>query len=294
MPPYDSVSNTAVDSSEAPLVDSDSTPLYPSKETTREFPLTSEEGAGAHSPLCFKHERSSPSIDIPITLLPPVGILKSSSRYSCQPQQCESEGNDDQPDENDVALPSHWPTYRPSVRFIDDSSNIFSSASVVTSIRYRPLTPYSELSKLYYSSADYARFKHEYRTLVKAQRRRGRGAACPGDQAKNDGGGLMKNSSFWRSKVHERYYDASNSTFSSSSNGNEECGGSSSNGSLSTAAVFSSVFDVAREAVSIFSGSSNYSFYQNQSSSSQQQQHCAASKARQQQLIVDTLYLNLF
>ena len=94
----------------------------------------------------------------------------------------------------------------------------------------------------------------------------------------------MKKNSFWRSKVHERFYDPSNGTFSQPAEEEKEYRSSS-----SSAGLFSSVFDVAKEAVSIFSGSSNYSYYQNQTSpqsKSRQQQ--------QQQLLVDTLYSNLF
>eukprot|EP00804_Cyclotella_cryptica_P017283 CCRYP_016840-RA/>CCRYP_016840-RA protein AED:0.20 eAED:0.20 QI:0/-1/0/1/-1/1/1/0/302 len=300
-PHDDALSNTAVVSSAAPILQYHISSSIHSKEPMQELPSTPDDGAGAHSLIVDAdgHGLPSPSlIDTPIRL-PLVGILKSPSRYSSQQQQQQQhpeadnpDGSDDRQEENDSAPPSHWPMYRPSVHFIDDPANIHPSSSIVTSIYYRPYTPYSDLSKLYYSSSDFAHFKREYRALVNAQRRRNRDAAT---DAKN-GGGLMKNSSFWRSKVHGRYYDASHSTFCPSSNdGNEECNSSSSHqGQLSTAAIFSSVFDVAREAVSIFSGSSNYSYYQNQCSSPPQKQHGAMSKARQQQLMVDTLYLNLF
>lgn len=181
-----------------------------------------------------------------------------------------------------ILKPSRWSATenitssdRPSVQF---------ATSIVASTTYRPYTPLSEVPTLYYSGADFAQFKREYRVLVNAQRERK--ARLAGDS--NTSGGLMKDSSFWRNKAHGRY-DASNGSLSQSSCSQREHSSSSSG-------IFSSVFDVAREAVSIFSNgaqSTNYSYYQSPPSPKTPKKDCPVAKQQRQQML-DTLYLNLF
>lgn len=210
-----------------------------------------------------------------------VSILRHSTRFSHQNKH--RSAICDGPDETeDNGQPQHWPTDRPSVHFIDELINQTSQpphTTPVTSLMYRPYTEVSELSNLYYTSVDFDQFKREYRALLKAQRRRKMGKT---DDPRKDELS-MKKSSFWRSKVHGRFYDPSNGTFSQPAEEEKEYRSSS-----SSAGLFSSVFDVAKEAVSIFSGSSNYSYYQNQTSPP------SKTRQQQQQLLVDTLYSNLF
>ena len=215
-----------------------------------------------------------------------VSILRNSTRFRYQGKHqhqrrsSNQSGHDDkgQDELEDNGQPSHWPTDRPSVRFIDGATNQSLYKSPVTSFIHRPYTEPSELSNLYYTSIDFDQFKREYRALVKAQRRKRIGKS---DVPNNDETS-MKKSSFWRSKFYGRFYDPSHSPFSQPEEEEKEYRGSS-----SSAGLFSSVFDVAKEAASIFNGSGNYSYYQNQTS--------PQSKARQQQqLLVDTLYSNLF
>jgi hypothetical protein len=274
MAPHDDSSSTASE------VAADETRLKV-QESSNLIICTSKGGAveQPHSPAALAgcvEQPSTSSMDPPASSLL-VGILKQ-PRYSrsASPVTSKQEGSIDAPssdDHEEDAQPAHWPTLRQSVHFIN--SNISSpSQSVVTAITYRPYTEPEEVSELYYTADDFDLFKREYRALLKAQRLRKRGIAMSAaNEAKNDGG-LLKNSSFWPSKVRGKSNDSSDGTFSQPS--------FSSRGS-----VFSSVFDVAKEAVSLFSGSPNYSYYQNQSS--------PQNKARQQQqLLVDTLYSNLF
>lgn len=272
MAPHDDSS-----SSTASEVAADETSLKV-QESSNLIICTSKGGAveQPHSPAAVVgcvEQPSTSSMDPPASSLL-VGILKQ-PRYSRSesPVTLKQEGSIDAPssdDHEEGAQPAHWPALRQSVHFITSSP----SQSVVTAITYRPYTEPEEVSELYYRADDFDLFKREYRALLKAQRLRKRGIAMSAaTEAKHDGG-LLKNSSFWPSKVRGKSNDSSRGTFSEPS--------SSSRGS-----VFSSVFDVAKEAVSLFSGSPNYSYYQNQSS--------PQNKARQQQqLLVDTLYSNLF
>lgn len=270
MAPHDD-SNSSIESAASELITCDSISML--KEADDHMIGTLDEVAAGHSLTACRSElpSSTASIDPPAS---PLNSILRQSRYS-KVQEKEQQGPIDAPstDEDDDLHRSHWPTLR-RVHFIDDHS----TESVVTGTIYRDYTEYAEVSNYYYTAADFDQFKREYRSLLKAQRRRKQGMQVSADEAKNNGG-LIKNSSFWRSKAHGRFYDPSNGTFSQPE---KEQISTSSN-----AGVFSSVFDVAKEAVSLFSGSSNYSYYQNQAS--------PHSKARQQQqLLVDTLYSNLF
>ena len=199
-----------------------------------------------------------------------VGILKQPHRYSTHFQ---NDSNEQQQAQREDGIPSYWPTHHKSVHFVNDHTDPSQSPPVVTLINYRPFTEESEISKLYYTAVEFNQFKREYRALLKTQRRR---KLVDNEDVKNKGG-LIPKSSFWTSKVQGRF-DSSNSTNSQPKEELEYCSKSS------NAGVFSSVFDVAKGAVSVFSGSSNYSYYQN----------APMSSKRQQQLLVDTLYSNLF
>lgn len=201
-----------------------------------------------------------------------IGILKQSYRYS---NDLQNEPNEQQHAQREDVIPSHWPTYRKRVHFVNDHTDPSQSPPVVTSINYRPFTEESEISELYYTAAEFKQFKLEYRALLKAQLRR---KLANSEDVKNQGG-LIPTSSFWRSKVQGRFV-SSNSTNPRPKEEMEHCSKSS------NAGVFSSVFDVAKGAVSVFSGGSNYySYYQNAPMS---------PKRQQQQLLVDILYSNLF
>ena len=189
-----------------------------------------------------------------------VGILKQPYRYSTHFQ---NDSNEQQQAQREDGIPSYWPTHHKSVHFVNDHTDPSQSPPVVTLINYRPFTEESEISKLYYTAVEFNQFKREYRALLKTQRRR---KLVDNEDVKNKGG-LIPKSSFWTRKVQGRFEEEV-----------EYCSKSSSAG------VFSSVFDVAKGAVSVFSGSSNYSYYQN----------APMSSKRQQQLLVDTLYSNLF
>jgi hypothetical protein len=279
MAPHDNSSSAAIDSSTFELIPiSDSACFVMAKDIDAEV-HTNEGWAAAHSLTVGSMEQPSSSSIDPPSKHQLLGILRQSPRYSSQCQQRREKStdppsaDDQQAVSDDDAQPAHWPTLRASIHFIDHTNP---SQPLVTSINYRPYTEYSEVSKLYYTSVDFDQFKREYRALLKTQRRR---KASTTDA--NSNGVLTKNSSIWRSKVHGSVHDSSNDS-SYQHEEKDHCSTSSSAG------IFSSVFDVAKEAVAIFSGSSNFSYYQNQQTS-------PANKARQQQqLLVDTLYSNLF
>jgi hypothetical protein len=253
MAPHDDNSSTASESGSDELIALDMTRLKV-KESNKHIICTSEGGAAGHSLTAGScvEQPSTASMDPPAGPLL-VGILKqprySSSVTSKQEGPIDAPSSDDF--EVDDAQPAHWPALRQSVHFINGNTSS-PSQSVVTSIIYRPYTEPEEVSELYYTSEDFNLFKREYRALLKAQHRRRQGIAISkSDEAKNNRG-LKETSS-----------------------------------SVGGGSLFSSVFDVAKEAVNLFSGSANYSYHQNQIS--------PQNKARQQhQLLLDTMYSNLF
>jgi len=204
--------------------------------------------------------------------------------------------------------PPHWPK-RQRVHFADGPRRKISSSppSVITAIYYRPRTPIADISSLYYSALDVKNFKREFRALIRSQKlARQRlqqnseerlsttattDASCPQERTSAV---QHHDNSFWRSKVSRwsaQTKEATSATVSNppSSGGNEDythcitdCDDDV-DSSISPSAqggIFSSVFDVAREAASLFGTSSSNAYYQKDRAQQQSQHH-----------LIDTLYL---
>jgi hypothetical protein len=206
------------------------------------------------------------------------------------------------------SLPSHWPTAsaaatitkRQRVHFADGPRRIISSSppSVVTAIYYRPRTPISDVSSLYYSALDVKNFKREFRALLRSQKLARQRLQHDSDErmsstdTNRDTTTVQhRDNSFWRSKVSRwsAQTSATSATVLSVEKDDRE-----SNQDITDSddiidsvpppdheggGIFSSVFDVAREAVSLFGTSSSY--YQKERTPQQIQHHH----------LVDTLYL---
>eukprot|EP00584_Thalassiosira_punctigera_P004828 CAMPEP_0172526482 /NCGR_PEP_ID=MMETSP1067-20121228/1404_1 /TAXON_ID=265564 ORGANISM="Thalassiosira punctigera, Strain Tpunct2005C2" /NCGR_SAMPLE_ID=MMETSP1067 /ASSEMBLY_ACC=CAM_ASM_000444 /LENGTH=298 /DNA_ID=CAMNT_0013310013 /DNA_START=49 /DNA_END=945 /DNA_ORIENTATION=+ len=219
-------------------------------------------------------------------------------------------------DSDDIA-PAHWPRPRcHSVRFP-------SSSSVVTAVHTRPRTHILDVPSLYYSPHDTRRFKREYRQLLRSQtvaRERmewnsrqkvdhpqhdnsfwrskvGRrwsfpsAAAAAATSCKNDN---SPTASVTRRSHETNTWDPLNdgsvvSSIQPSSHEDDDSDGSEDEIdeiiSPPSSGMFSSVFDVAREAVSILNGPSSRSYYQSHEPSSVRNP-CTTSLH-----LVDTLYL---
>jgi len=177
--------------------------------------------------------------------------------------------------------PPHWPKLQ-RVHFADERPRKISSSppSVITAIYYRPRTPIADVSSLYYSALDVKNFKREFRALLRSQelaRQRferlsptadttDTDVACPTVQHHDN--------SFWRSKVSrwsaqtKEVTSAATASDPPSSGGNEEsnqyitdCDDDVDYTPSSQGGIFSSVFDVAREAVSLLGTSSSSAYY---------------------------------
>jgi hypothetical protein len=195
-------------------------------------------------------------------------------------------------------LPSHWPTasaaatmMRQRVHFADGPGRIMSSSppSVVTAIYYRPRTPIADVSSLYYSALDVKNFKREFRALLRSQKIARQRLQQNSDERMsstdtNRGTTTVqhRDNSFWRSKV-SRWSAQTSAAATQESNQDiteyDDIIDSVSPPDPQLGGIFSSVFDVAREAVSLFGASSSY--YQKDKAPQQIQHHH----------LVDTLYL---
>lgn len=206
------------------------------------------------------------------------------------------------------SLPPHWPK-RQRVHFADGPRRPISSSppSVVTAIYYRPRTPVADVPSLYYSALDVKNFKREFRALLKSQKlARQRlqqnseerlssstnvsNAACPQVRTTTV---QHRDNSFWRSKV-SRWSAQTKTTPTTVSEDTSSVGNGESSQCITDyddevhsvpssgqGGIFSSVFDVAREAASIFGTSSGSSSYYHKDRVPQQNQNH----------LIDTLYL---
>eukprot|EP00984_Skeletonema_dohrnii_P012164 scaffold4908_cov103-Skeletonema_dohrnii-CCMP3373.AAC.4 len=179
--------------------------------------------------------------------------------------------------------PPHWPK-RQRVHFVDEPRRKISSSppSVITAIYYRPRTPIADVSSLYYSALDVKNFKREFRALLRSQeltRQRFERLSLTADTTDDVACPTVQHhgSSFWRSKVSRWSAQAKEVTYASNasdpplSDGNEEsnqyitdCDDDVDYSSIppsSQGGIFSSVFDVAREAVSLLGTSSSSAYY---------------------------------
>lgn len=249
----------------------------------------------------------SSSAEISSTMMTPKKVLPPSilRNRSC------SENEEDCPD----SLPSHWPKKRLHVHFADGPRRAISSSppSVVTAIYYRPRTHITDIPSLYYSAIDIKRFKREFRSLLRSQKlARQRLQQNSEDRISSADEGTTfapstherpstttvqhHDNSFWRSKVSrwsaqtkalavasnlppssaDGYDEESNLYITDCDDVNDSLSHSNNEGS----SIFSSVFDVAREAVSIFGTSSSSAYYQKDRAPQQSHHH-----------LIDTLYL---
>mmetsp|Transcript_38978 Transcript_38978/g.81557 ORF Transcript_38978/g.81557 Transcript_38978/m.81557 type:complete len:322 (+) Transcript_38978:94-1059(+) len=216
------------------------------------------------------------------------------------------------------------------------------STSVVTDVRTRPFTHILDVPALFYSPQDTRRFKREYRKLLRSQIvERERMEWNNREKVDNDSDGStvleasrsrqqpqQHDNSFWRSKVGRRWSSSPSSAGATSPDRksdvvdplNDDSLVSSrsyrgdvshesddeiteSTSSSSSPGIFSSVFDVAREAVSILNGPSRhyYSDHQHRTTSapsrSGESSKVAASPSQVRKPcytslhLVDTLYL---
>lgn len=209
------------------------------------------------------------------------------------------------------SLPPHWPTQAvtTSVHFADGPRRIISSSppSVVTAIYYRPRTPVADVSSLFYSALDVKNFKREFRALLRSQKLARQRLQQNSDErmsstTDNNTTTAVQHydNSFWRSKV-SRWSAQTSATSATVSEPQPPSSGESDSQESSQdiitttdcddivadsispsnhegGGIFSSVFDVAREAVSLFGSSSNSAYYQK-------------DQAPQHHHLVDTLYL---
>ncbi len=245
--------------------------------------------------------QSSSSAELNSTLMTPKTVLPPSIlRGRLSPAQ-----------QQEVSLsspPPHWPR-RQRVHFADGPRRTISSSppSVVTAIYYRPRTPIADVSSLYYSALDVKNFKREFRALLRSQKlARQRlqqnseerlSSTDISDAAQSQERTTTvqhHDNSFWRSKV-SRWSAQTKATSAAvteppsscinkapSSQINDDCEDDvDSPSSSSQGGIFSSVFDVAREAASLFGTSSGSSaYYQRDRAPQQNQNH-----------LIDTLYL---
>jgi len=257
-------------------------------------------------------------------------------------------------------MPTHWPGLAlqqslssSSSSSSYDNNNNHNSNSVtfapylITCTNFRPRTHILDIPNLYYSPLDIARFKREYKRLVREQKRKNNLVRLqveeeettqpPRQQQQHD-------NTFWRSKVGRRWTAAPNNTAAVAADGivpqvtmtsvelsdsqshdatsiendNEDLfhdplnDGTFVSSSCTTilsseseadapyyGGIFSSVFDVAREAVSILNGGGPHYSTTTTTALHDSSSNSNGSKKRQQQSLcsstslhlVDTLYL---
>eukprot|EP00986_Skeletonema_menzelii_P008304 scaffold3452_cov130-Skeletonema_menzelii.AAC.3 len=233
----------------------------------------------------------------PTKELPP-SILR---RRLCPTQQQQQEGH------SLSSLPSHWPK-RQRVHFADGPRRPISSSppSVITAIYYRPRTPVADVPSLYYSALDVKNFKREFRALLKSQKLARQRlqqnseerlssttdvshAACP--QGRTTTTVHHRDNSFWRSKVSRWSAQTKPTSATVSDDLSSGGNGESTNQCITDyddevhspsgpGGIFSSVFDVAREAASLFGTSGSSTYYHKDRAPQQNQNH-----------LIDTLYL---
>eukprot|EP00574_Skeletonema_japonicum_P008301 CAMPEP_0201717880 /NCGR_PEP_ID=MMETSP0593-20130828/3546_1 /ASSEMBLY_ACC=CAM_ASM_000672 /TAXON_ID=267983 /ORGANISM="Skeletonema japonicum, Strain CCMP2506" /LENGTH=289 /DNA_ID=CAMNT_0048208055 /DNA_START=48 /DNA_END=917 /DNA_ORIENTATION=- len=205
--------------------------------------------------------------------------------------------------------PSHWPK-RQRVDFADGPRRTISASppSVVTAIYYRPRTPVADIPSLYYSALDVKNFKREFRALLRSQKLARQRLQQNSEERLSSTDNISDaahsqertttvqhhDNSFWRSKVSRwsaqtkatsaAVADPSSSCINrASSQINDDCDDDVDSPSSAQGGIFSSVFDVAREAASLFGTSSSGSssaYYQKDRAPQQNQIH-----------LIDTLYL---
>lgn len=199
----------------------------------------------------------------------------------------------------ETTLPSHWPKGL-RVHWADGPRRPLSSSppSVVTAIYTRPRTLPTDVSALYYSALDVKNFKREFRALLRSQKLAKQRLQQNSEQRFSEERTTTtlqhRDNSFWRSKVSRwSAQTKATSTVSDSpaSDYDEESLYSTDDEAVDSMSqshegggIFSSVFDVAREAVSIFGTSSTST-----SSSSAYYQKDRAPQHHHH--LIDTLYL---
>lgn len=245
---------------------------------------------------CELGEARSSSAELKSSLTTPKKVLPPSIlRRRLSPEQ-----------QQEVSLsspPPHWPK-RKRVHFADGPRRTISSSppSVVTAIYYRPRTPIADVSSLYYSALDVKNFKREFRALLRSQKlarqrlQRNSEERLSSTDIYNAARSQERtttvqhhDNSFWRSKVSRwsaqtKAASAAVTEPPSSSSGqiNDDCEDDvDSPSSFAQGGIFSSVFDVAREAASLFGTSSGSSAYYLRDRAPQQNQNH----------LIDTLYL---
>ena len=195
------------------------------------------------------------------------------------------------------SLPPHWPK-RQRVHFADGPRRPISSSppSVITAIYYRPRTPVADVPSLYYSALDVKNFKREFRALLKSQklarqRLQQNSEERVTEQVRTTTTVQHRDNSFWRSKVSRWSAQTKPTSAAVSDDMSSGGNGESSNQCITDCddevhspsgpgGIFSSVFDVAREAASLFGTSSSSSYYHKDRAPQQNQNH-----------LIDTLYL---
>jgi len=244
--------------------------------------------------------QSSSSAELKSTLMNPKKVLPPSIlRRRLSPAQ-----------QQEVSLsspPPHWPR-RQRVHFADGPRRTISSSppSVVTAIYYRPRTLIADVSSLYYSALDVKNFKGEFRALLRSQKLARQRLKQNSEERLSstdisDAAHSQErtttvqhhDNSFWRSKVSRWSAQAKTASAAvaeppssctnraSSSQINDDCEDDIDCPSSGQGGIFSSVFDVAREAASLFGTSSGSSaYYQRDRAPQQNQNH-----------LIDTLYL---
>ena len=157
------------------------------------------------------------------------------------------------------------------------------SRKLVTSRHTRPKTHVLDIPRLYYSSQDIKQFKREYRQLVRVQsltRERmlenSQKTAEEQQQQQSDGDDNMNFRSNSSTTAQHQTHVTSPAT---------------------TGGIFSSVYDVASQAVSLLNGSTPSSYYSGSSSDSSSPRRDSSAAERPRRLsvtsthFVDTLYL---
>ena len=204
--------------------------------------------------------------------------------------------------------PPHWPK-RLRVHFADGPRRPISSSppSVVTAIYYRPRTPVADVPSLYYSALDVKIFKREFRALLKSQKLARQRLQQNSEERLSSSTNVSdaacsqvrtttvqhRDNSFWRSKVSRWSAQTKTTPTTVSEEDTSSVGNGESNQCITDyddevhspssgqGGIFSSVFDVAREAASIFGTSSGSSSYYHKDRVPQQNQNH----------LIDTLYL---